>query len=187
MHKRQLIAIGCACFAALAATSADAQLRRIAPAAQATRQATPAGVAAFGMPSPSGLASPNPAQLTPPGQASLSPPGGVNVASPGTAPGSPETDAGIAQPFSPGGGAGVFIVQGGGSIATNAMGAGAAPRGPLTPMDLARAFYDADYNHDGELTRAEAQRLTILPVPFDDLDRNRDGVLSRFEYEDAFR
>jgi hypothetical protein len=45
---------------------------------------------------------------------------------------------------------------------------------------------DADINRDGELSRLEAQRLG-LPVPFDDLDRNHDGMLSRFEYDDAFR
>jgi hypothetical protein len=186
MYTRHLVTLAGACFAALLATSAEAQARRIAAVPQAARQAAPAGVATFGTPSPSGLASPNPAQLTPPSAPSLTPPGVPNLSSPGVAPGSPVTDAGIVQPINPGGGAGVFIVQGGG-VGTNAMGAGPAPRGPLTPTDLARAFYEADLNHDGELSRAEASRLTILPAPFDELDRNHDGVLSRFEYDDAFR
>jgi hypothetical protein len=69
------------------------------------------------------------------------------------------------------------------------MGAGAAAyRGPYSAVDITRAFMEADTNHDGDLSRGEAQRLSIfLPVPFDELDRNRDGLLSRFEYEDAFR
>jgi hypothetical protein len=187
MHTRPLFALAAATLAALLATGADAQVRRITAVPQATRQAAPAGVATFGMPSPGGLASPAPASLTPPGAPSLTPPGSPNLSSPGTAPGSPAIDAGIAQPITAGGGAGVFIVQSGAGGGTNVMGGAPAPRGPLSAVDIARAFMDADINRDGELSRAEAQRLGTLPVPFDDLDRNHDGVLSRFEYDDAFR
>src|SRR3954470_9709515 len=108
MHTRPLIAFTLAGIAVFAATTAEAQLRRIAPAPQATRQAAPAGVATFGTPSPSGLASPNPAQLTPPGAPSLTPPTPASISAPGVAPGSPMVDAGIAQPFVAGGGGGVY-------------------------------------------------------------------------------
>ena len=33
------------------------------------------------------------------------------------------------------------------------------------------------------LSRAEAQRLAIMPRSFEDLDQNKDGVLGRAEYE----
>src|SRR5690348_4333571 len=99
-----LAAVAVAGAALLAAFHADAQVRRVAPATQAPRQATSPGVAAFGTPSPSGLSSPVPAGLTPPGPPSLTPPGSVNLASPGTAPGSPAIDAGIATGTIGGGG-----------------------------------------------------------------------------------
>ena len=170
MNTRHL-AIALACAALLAPVVANAQ-RRITPAPQPTRQAPAPGVATFGLPSPSGLAPPMPASL-----------------SPGAAPSSPVVDAGVAQPLTPaGGGGGVVVVQQ--SFAgTTAMGAAAAaPPGQYSAVDIARAFMLADTNHDGELSRAEAARLSIyLPLGFDDLDRNHDGVLSRFEYEDAFR
>lgn len=59
--------------------------------------------------------------------------------------------------------------------------------GPYTALQVAQSFITADANRDGDLTRAEAQRLTILPFAFEEMDRNRDGVLSRSEYEDALR
>lgn len=172
MNTRQLGTIALGCAALLGASASDAQLRRIAPAPQPIRQAPAPGVAAFGLPSAAGLTPPMPPSL-----------------SPGTPPGSPAIDAGTAQPLSPaGGGGGVVVVQqvvGGG---TSAMGGPPAPRGPYSAVDVARAFMDADTNHDGQLSRDEAQRLAIpLGANFDDLDRNHDGFLSRFEYEDAFR
>jgi hypothetical protein len=108
--------------------------------------------------------------------------------SPGVAPGSPVTDAGVQQPLAPaGGGGGVVVVQQA-TTGTNGMGAGPSPRSVYSAVDIARAFLDADTNHDGLLSRAEAQRLSIpLGALFDDLDRDKDGMLSRFEYEDAFR
>lgn len=172
MNTRQLSTIALGCVALLATSTAEAQLRRIAPAPQPVRQAPAPGVAAFGLPSPSGLASPIPANLTP-----------------GVAPGSPAIDSGIAHPLSPaGGGGGIVVVQQPIVGGTSAMGAPPAPRGPYSAVDIARAFMDADTNHDGQLSRAEAQQLSIpLGASFDDLDRDHDGYLSRFEYEDAFR
>ncbi len=72
------------------------------------------------------------------------------------------------------------------------MGAGAgsavsptAPGLPPTPQALAASFLTADANRDGTLTRAEAQQLTVMPpgLSFEDLDRDKDGRLSRSEYE----
>jgi hypothetical protein len=83
------------------------------------------------------------------------------------------------------------------AAATTVLGAGPTVPGPsqninsgaggYNATDLARSFYFADSNHDGELTRAEAGRLSIAPLSFEQMDRNFDGVISRFEYEDATR
>jgi hypothetical protein len=35
-------------------------------------------------------------------------------------------------------------------------------------------------------TRAEAQQLTIMPRGFEEMDENKDGVVSRAEYENVF-
>jgi hypothetical protein len=35
------------------------------------------------------------------------------------------------------------------------------------------------------LTRAEAAALRIAPLPFEEMDLNRDGVVTRFEYATA--
>jgi hypothetical protein len=80
--------------------------------------------------------------------------------------------------------------------ATNVMGAGATVPGPaqriggaggFAAADVARSFFFADANHDGELTRAEARRLSISTMSFEEMDRNFDGVISRFEYDDSLR
>jgi hypothetical protein len=62
-----------------------------------------------------------------------------------------------------------------------------AQRGPYTALQIAQSFLGADANRDGELTRAEAQRLTLMPFSFEEMDRNHDGILTRSEYEDALR
>jgi len=62
-----------------------------------------------------------------------------------------------------------------------------ASHGPYTALQIAQSFLGADANRDGELTRAEAQRLSIMPYSFEEMDRNHDGILSRFEYEDGVR
>lgn len=92
------------------------------------------------------------------------------------------------------------VVTGGGAYpampgmpATAAMGAGPAVMGAgaysygygPSVVDTAGAFIFADANRDGDLTRAEATRLAIMPMSFEDMDRNRDGMLSRFEFDDA--
>jgi hypothetical protein len=82
------------------------------------------------------------------------------------------------------------------AIATNVMGAGATVRGPgqttagaggFSAVDQARSFFFADANHDGDITRAEFGRLSIATMTFEEMDRNYDGVISRFEYEDSLR
>ncbi|AEG91147.1 EF-hand domain-containing protein [Ramlibacter tataouinensis] len=60
---------------------------------------------------------------------------------------------------------------------------GAANR--WTPQALSRAFTEADTDGNGELTRAEALRLAYLPRSFEELDANRDGVLTGEEYAAA--
>lgn len=59
--------------------------------------------------------------------------------------------------------------------------------GPYTAVQIAQSFLAADLNRDGELTRAEARRLAIAPYSFEEMDSNHDGILTRFEYEDAVR
>jgi hypothetical protein len=79
---------------------------------------------------------------------------------------------------------------------TSVLGAGATVRGPgqrvggaggFSATDTARSFFFADANHDGDLSRAEAARLSISTMSFEEMDRNFDGVISRFEYEDSLR
>jgi hypothetical protein len=57
------------------------------------------------------------------------------------------------------------------------------PAGRWTVAQVQQAFVLADSNSDGQLSRAEAQQLAILPRSFEDLDVNKDGALTREEYE----
>lgn len=43
--------------------------------------------------------------------------------------------------------------------------------GPYSAVQVAQSFLGADLNRDGELTRAEAQRLMIAPYSFEEMDR----------------
>ncbi|WP_332824107.1 hypothetical protein [Ramlibacter sp.] len=79
---------------------------------------------------------------------------------------------------------------------TSVLGAGATVRGPgqglggaggFSATDTARSFFFADANKDGELTRSEAARLSISTMSFEEMDRNFDGVITRFEYSDSVR
>jgi hypothetical protein len=56
-----------------------------------------------------------------------------------------------------------------------------------TALQIRQSFEFADRDSNGELTRAEAQWLTILPRTFELMDENNDGVVTRVEYDTAFR
>jgi hypothetical protein len=82
------------------------------------------------------------------------------------------------------------------AAAVRVVGAGATVPGPgqtpggaggISAVDSARAFYLADANHDGELTRAEFARLPFHTQSFEEMDRNFDGVISRFEWDDSLK
>jgi len=59
--------------------------------------------------------------------------------------------------------------------------------GPLTTLQVAQLFAQADADSDGLLTRAEALHLPMVTKSFDDMDTNRDGVVSRSEYDASLR
>lgn len=53
----------------------------------------------------------------------------------------------------------------------------------FSAADVVRSFDFADDNRDGTLTAAEAARLSIVTMTFQEMDRNGDGVVTRAEYE----
>ncbi|MES3001655.1 MAG: hypothetical protein V4787_13260 [Pseudomonadota bacterium] len=176
--------------ALLAGTWANAQTNRSvrvapAPAPAANSGAGAAAAKSFGMPNPSGLQSQFPGGLPSPSAN----PGGLpdptipNVSVPGVAAGSPVVDPGVAQGYPAAGGGGGGYVVGGVAGRTTA----APVQGGYTAMQIAGSFIGADANRDGDLTRAEAQRLTVAPYSFEEMDANHDDVLSRSEYENALR
>lgn len=179
------IAAGCA-LAAMLADGAFAQTgqRFVTPLPQARSapaQGAP-GVPA-GAPAPAGLASPTPfpqglpsPQPYPAGIPSsvIAPPGSAAAGT--TVPGGTLVDRSGALPMTSSGVAG-----------TGGRGLPASDPGPYTALQVAQSFRLADANLDGELTRGEAVRLSIMPSSFEEMDRNKDGVLSRSEYEDALR
>lgn len=59
------------------------------------------------------------------------------------------------------------------------------PAARWTLPQLRQSFDLADTDSDGRLSRAEAQRLAIMPRSFEELDRNKDGLLERGEYESS--
>jgi hypothetical protein len=177
------------CAAALASSAQTSRSVRLVPQRQAPVLAT--GAVGPGAPQPAGLPSPlaNPAGLTSQFPAGLPSPASINPA------GLPSS-VGTPLPATVGGGrgtAGTDVVP-----QTTAMGAGGygVPAGPqylsggaapYTALQIAQSFLAADANRDGELTRAEAQRLSIMPSSFEEMDRDHDGILTRFEYEDGVR
>lgn len=60
------------------------------------------------------------------------------------------------------------------------------PANRWTLVQVREAFRLADVNGDGQLTRAEAQRLTIMPRSFEETDQNKDGLLTLGEYQASF-
>ena len=55
-----------------------------------------------------------------------------------------------------------------------------------TAAQIREAFALADADGNGQLTRAEAQNLAIMPRTFEEVDLNKDGVLVRGESEAQF-
>ena len=179
-------------------------------AASAVQAQTRRGVAGAANPQPSASArtamvAPNPAGLRPMFPAGLTSGSGARVSTNPIAADAapvPPTSASTGATISPT--TGGAILPGLGTVdttaaaaATQVLGAGPTVPGPsqginsgaggYNATDLARSFFFADSNHDGDLTRAEAGRLSISPLSFEQMDRNFDGVVSRFEYEDATR
>lgn len=62
----------------------------------------------------------------------------------------------------------------------------AVPASRWTAAQAREAFQLADADSDGRLTRAEAQRLPIMPRSFEETDLNKDGVLTLPEYQASF-
>ena len=166
----------------MAAAHAQTRIPSIQPATPRAPAVTPGVAPAV---APAGLpgVQPSPGGLTLPNAAGLPSPNPANLASPGTPAGTPAPNADTSTVIQPG--------------ATNTMGASAGAPGPAqnvpagssgySALQLAQSFRTADANLNGELTRAEALRLSIMPLSFEEMDRNKDGVLSRSEYEDGVR
>lgn len=180
--------------AATAASAVNAQMRagQAAPAPSAAARAA--------------QAAPNPAGLRPVVPAGISSGSGAAVSSdPVTAgaspivPGTPPANGtGNGNVVGGGGGVPTELPPGGVVPNTAVLGAGGVVAGPgqypggqgsssFSAADEARSFFFADANKDGELTRAEASRLSIATMSFEQMDRNFDGIISRFEYQDAVR
>lgn len=175
-----------------AVAPAQTQAGRIGAVAPVAAPAAPStGAPAPGLPSPSGLQSRFPAGLT---AATL---GTANRGGTGTGTGTGTGGgAGSGGGSGTGGGGGSAGGNGNGDgevdlpVATNVMGAGAPQPpgvgpGPYTVVDAARSFLAADANRDGELSRAEARRLTLGAFVFEELDADHDGIITRWEYDDA--
>jgi hypothetical protein len=197
LFLRQASRLGCAVLLATVGAASHAQTpRKIQSAPQ---PAAPANAATLGLPKPGGLTSQFPAGLpetgvmgsagTPigvaPATTTTNEPAGT-VTTPGTS-GTTTTGNTGTVPTTTTNGAGVN------AAGVASMGAG-APQGPVsgpagsyTPLQIAQSFLGADANHDGNLTRAEFQRLTIKPYTFEEMDADHDGIVTRSEYENAVR
>ena len=192
----RLLAVGIC--AAAAASAANAQVRQLSQGTTAPRPSS----------STTAPSAPNPAGLRPIFPAGISSGSGAAVSSdPIAARTSPIAPAGSATPPttanpnlppaelpSPDGNFTGIVTN---VPNTAVLGAGATVPGPaqrstsgaggFAAVDIARSFFFADANHDGDLTRAEARRLSIGTMSFEEMDRNYDGLISRFEYEDSLR
>lgn len=197
MHAiTRILAAGLCAATAASAVYAQGQMRagKPAPAPSAAARAA--------------QAAPNPAGLRPVVPAGISSGSGAAVSSDPVAAGaSPIAPAGqppvVGNDGSVVGGGGTGVpseLPGAGGVPNTAvLGAGGVVAGPgqypggqggsssFSATDEARSFFFADANKDGELTRAEARRLSIATMSFEEMDRNFDGIISRFEYQDAVR
>ncbi|AOG23099.1 calcium-binding protein [Acidovorax sp. RAC01] len=64
-------------------------------------------------------------------------------------------------------------------------GSGTAPAAPDAKAGAAASFDRADTNKDGKLSVQEAARLPVIAQRFQQLDADKDGSLSRTEFEKA--
>jgi hypothetical protein len=162
----------------------------------------PNRVSAFGLPKPSGLTSPFPAGLNEGSGAAVSTDPVASSNAPMPVDTAVNGNLGSSTGGSTNGFGGNGLNSNGGTSTTTApattvLGAGPGVPGPsqsvnagaggYSATDIARWFFFADSNHDGELTAAEFARLPVKPLSFQQMDRNFDGVISRFEYDDAFQ
>lgn len=192
---RRAARLGCAALLATIAAASYAQTAR--KIQSAPQPAAPANAATLGLPKPGGLTSQFPAGLPETGvMGSSGTPIGVAPATTNTnEPAGTVTTPGTSGTATTGSTGTVPTTTGAGVNAAGVayMGAG-APQGPVsgpagsyTPLQVAQSFLGADANHDGELTRAEFQHLTIKPYTFEEMDADHDGIVTRSEYENAVR
>jgi hypothetical protein len=192
---RRAARLGCAVLLATIAAASYAQTAR--KIQSAPQPAAPANAATLGLPKPGGLTSQFPAGLPETGvMGSSGTPIGVAPATTNTnEPAGTVTTPGTSGTATTGSTGTVPTTTGAGVNAAGVayMGAG-APQGPVsgpagsyTPLQVAQSFLGADANHDGELTRAEFQHLTIKPYTFEEMDADHDGIVTRSEYENAVR
>lgn len=191
MHALTRLFVAGLC-AAAAASAVQAQRLAAAPNRPAPSASSQAAQAA---PAPGGLRPVFPAGLNSGSGAAVSrdPIASSTSPIPANTPATPQPGSTIVG----GGGGGTLTPEIGPVPSTNVMGAGATVRGPgqrleggaggFSATDIARSFFFADGNKDGDLTRAEAARLSISTMAFEEMDRNFDGVVSRFEYDDSVR
>jgi Ca2+-binding EF-hand superfamily protein len=59
------------------------------------------------------------------------------------------------------------------------------PQNSISNRELDAAFNRADTNHDGKLTRQEAERFPALEQRFEQIDSNHDAFISRDEFVKA--
>lgn len=148
----------------------QASPQRTAPAANGAIANRPVP----GAPSASGLASPFPPTLP-----SLAVPGTSTAGELAPEANRTGADPGLANAAD----ASNTAVMGAGAYGSRGMTRGGT--GPVTAADVARSFLNADGNRDGDLTRAEAMRLSILPLTFEEMDADHNDILTRSEYENA--
>jgi hypothetical protein len=194
-YVRQASRLGCALLLAIVGATSHAQTSR--KIQSVPQPAAPANAGTLGLPKPAGLPSQFPAGLPETGvMGSSGTPIGVAPASTNTnAPGGTVTLPDTSGTTTTGGTGTVPTTTSAGvnPAGVAAMGAG-APQGPVsgpagvyTPLQIAQSFLGADANHDGDLTRAEFQHLTIRPYTFEEMDADHDGIVTRSEYENAVR
>lgn len=69
----------------------------------------------------------------------------------------------------------------------------AAPAGAMNPPSVGAkneadaAFVRADVNHDGKLSREEAQAIPVLAQRFDEIDTQHKGYVTRAQYDQVMQ